>query len=379
MIDWWGSVATSKVPSTMKYLGNPQYRHDGSDRVGVLLVNNGSPADTSIGSVRRYLRDFLSDPRLVELPRWLWLSILNGIILVTRPPRTARKYRKIWTDGGSPMTVITRELAAKLQTRLAQNFSNRLEVAIGMTYGYPGVAEGLDQLREGGCRRLLVIPMYPQYAGVTVGSVFDCVMQELQRWRWVPEVRFVNGYADQPEYIAALANTVREHWARHGRGERFLISYHALPQHYANEGDPYPCLCEKTTRLLAEKLGLRDDEYTLAYQSHFGGGQWTRPYSEDLLDQWREEQVQSVDMICPGFAVDNLETLEEIELDFAARFSAGGGSLRLIPCLNARDDHIGSIEQLIRHQLQGWEDALRGAQLVPPLPAGQSERSATAS
>jgi len=353
----------------MKYLGNPQYRHDGSDRVGILLVNNGSPADTSVRSVRRYLRDFLADPRLVELPRWLWLTILNGIILVTRPPRTARKYRKIWTDAGAPMTVISHELAGKVRERLAGDFGDRLKIAVGMTYGHPGVAAGLDELRNAGCTRVLVIPMYPQYAGVTVGSVFDCVTKALQRWRWVPELRFVSGYADQPEYIDALANSLQEHWAEHGRADRLLVSFHAMPQRYATEGDPYPCFCEKTARLLAEKVGLGQDDYTLAYQSHFGGGEWTRPYSEDVLDAWRDERVNSVDMICPGFSIDNLETLEEIEMDFAARFANGGGELRFVPCLNAREDHITSLETLIRHQLTGWEDALRSARLVPPMPS----------
>jgi ferrochelatase len=360
----------------MKYLGNPEYRHDGSDRAGVLLVNNGSPQDTRVGSVRRYLRDFLSDPRLVELPRWLWLTILNGIVLVTRPPRTARKYRKIWTDGGAPMTVISGELADKLRARFAGEYGTRLRIAIGMTYGHPGVVEGLDELRNSGCTRVLVIPLYPQYAGVTVGSVFDCVTRALQRWRWVPEVRFVSGYPDQPEYIAALANSLREHWARHGRAQKLLFSFHAMPARYATEGDPYPCFCEKTSRLLADVLELAPEDYTLAYQSHFGGGKWTRPYTEDVLDAWRGEQVQSVDMICPGFSVDNLETLEEVEMDFAPRFAQGGGTLRFVPCLNSRDDHVASIEMLIRHQLRGWENSLRSAQLVPPLPASQSDRTA---
>jgi ferrochelatase len=363
----------------MKYLGNPQYRHDGSDRVGILLVNNGSPADTSVGSVRRYLRDFLSDPRLVELPRWLWLSLLHGIILVTRPPRTARRYRQIWTDNGSPMTVISEELADKLRDRLSDDFADRLKISIGMTYGYPGVPAALDELRNAACTRLLVIPMYPQYAGVTVGSVFDCVTRALQRWRWVPEVRFVSGYADQAQYIDALANTLQEHWDQHGRAEKLLVSFHALPQRYAMEGDPYPCFCEKTARLLADKVGLGQDDYTLAYQSHFGTGKWTRPYSEDVLKEWRKEKVRTVDMICPGFSIDNLETLEEIELEFAEDFAKGGGKLRFVPCLNARDDHVTSIEALIRDQLRGWEQALRPIQAVPPLPTRQDDQSAAAS
>lgn len=361
----------------MKYLGNPEYRHDASDRVGVLLVNNGSPRDTSVGSVRRYLRRFLSDPRLVELPRWLWLSILNGIILVTRPPRTARKYRKIWTDEGSPMSVISADLADQLRQRFAGDYGPRLKIAIGMTYGYPSIAEGLDELRDGGCTRLLVIPMYPQYAGVTVGSVFDSVTRALQRWRWVPELRFVNGYASQPQYISALADSLRAHWATHGRADRLLFSFHAMPAKYATQGDPYPCFCEKTSRLLAEHLGLDEDGYQLAYQSHFGAGEWTRPYTEDVLASWADEHVESVDMICPGFSIDNLETLEEIEMDFAARFARGGGTLRFVPCLNAGPGQVATIETLIREQLGGWEGALRSTQVVPPLTGSRAPSDST--
>lgn len=357
----------------MKYLGNPEYRHDGSDRVGVLLVNNGSPADTSIGSVRRYLRNFLSDPRLVELPRWLWLALLNGIILVTRPPRTARKYRQIWTADGSPMTTISMDLADRLQEIYKSRYGSRLRFTIGMTAGHPSVAEGLEVLRNDYCTRVLVVPMYPQYAGVTVGSVFDRVTSALQRWRWVPELRFANGYADQPEYITALADSLRAHWADYGRAEKLIFSFHAMPAKYVTEGDPYPCFCEKTSRLLAEALQLGVDDYSLTYQSHFGAGEWTKPYTEDVLNSWRDQGIKSVDLICPGFAVDNLETLEEVEMDFAAKFARDGGTLRYVRCLNAGPGQVATMRAVVDRHLRGWEDALRPTQLVPPLAATRRE------
>ncbi|MDJ0929052.1 MAG: ferrochelatase [Gammaproteobacteria bacterium] len=351
----------------MKYLGNPNYAHDGSDRVGLLLVNHGSPDDTDTASVRRYLRGFLADPRLVELPRWLWLSILNGIILVTRPPRTARKYKQIWTAQGSPLNVICEALLDGLRARLESSYGDRLRLALGMTYGHPTAAEGLDELRNAGCTRILVLPLYPQYAAVTIGSVFDVVSSALQRWRWIPELRFVSGYPDLPEYITALADSLRAHWAEHGRAEKLLLSFHSMPAKYAAKGDPYPCFCEKTSRLLAQELRLGDDEYTLAYQSRFGRGEWLQPYTEDLLAQWRDDGVQSVDIICPGFSVDNLETLEELRVDYTAQYAEGGGELRVVPCLNAAPAHVDALEKVVRQQLQGWEDSLRAVQAVPPL------------
>ncbi len=354
----------------MKYLGNPEYRHDGSDRVGLLLVNNGSPERPDIPSVRRYLRNFLGDPRLIELPRWLWLPILNGLILLTRPPRTARKYRSIWTDQGSPMNAWSDELITTLREKLADQYGERLHATLGMSYGKPSVATGLDELRNAGCTRLLIVPLYPQYAAVTTGSVFDSVSRALQRWRWVPELRFVNGYESQPEYIKALADSLRAHWATHGRADKLMLSFHSMPKKYADGGDPYPCFCEKTTRLLASELGLNDDDYSLTYQSRFGRGEWLQPYTEDVLTDWRDQGVTSVDLICPGFAVDNLETLEEIEEDYAGQFATAGGKLRLVPCLNAGPGQVATLSALVAKHLVGWESSLQAAAGVPPLRAG---------
>jgi len=360
----------------MRYLGNPEYRHDGSDRVGLLLVNNGSPDRPDVRSVRRYLRRFLGDPRLIELPRALWLPILNGIILMTRPPRTARKYRTIWTERGSPMLAWSEDLRDALAERLQGEFGDRLNVAIGMSYGAPSIATGLDELRNAGCTRLLVLPLYPQYAGVTTGSVFDSVSRALQRWRWVPELRFINGYESQPEYIRALADSLRAHWAEHGRAEKLMLSFHSMPRKYADAGDPYPCFCEKTGRLLARELGLSENDYSLTYQSRFGRGEWLQPYTEDALRTWRDEGVETVDLICPGFAVDNLETLEEIEDDYASQFSEGGGALRLVPCLNAGSGQLSAIRAVVAKHLAGWEAGLRSAQPVPPLRAGAGRTDA---
>ena len=348
--------------------GNP---HDGQSRVGVLLVNHGSPEATDVASVRRYLRTFLSDPRLIELPRLLWLIILHAIILRVRPRRTARAYKKIWTDAGSPMHVISASLLEQVRSRCQVEWGSQMVVASGNTYGSPSVAAALEELRQADAHRIVVLPLYPQYTAVTVGSVFDRVSEELSRWRWVPELRFVSGYHDTPGYLDSIAASIRQHWRAHGRGDKLVFSYHSLPTAYVNAGDPYFCICSKTSRKLAARLGLAEDEWGMSFQSTFVGGDWLGPDLEDLLAELRAAGNQTIDLICPGFAVDNLETLEEIvDRNKVASGSADNG-LRFIPCLNDSAPHADLITGLIAAQVQGWEEALSPVGVVPSVPVEQ--------
>jgi ferrochelatase len=355
--------------------GNP---HDGQSRVGVLLVNHGSPEATDVASVRRYLRIFLSDPRLIELPRLLWLVILHGIILRVRPHRTARAYKKIWTDAGSPMQVMSDSLVEQVRVRCKAEWGAQIVVAGGNTYGMPSVAAALDELRHKDAHRIVVLPLYPQYTAVTVGSVFDRVSEELSRWRWVPELRFVSGYHDNPGYLDAIVASIRQHWQAHGRGDKLIFSYHSLPTAYVEAGDPYFCICSKTTRKLAARLGLDDEQWAMSFQSTFVGGDWLGPDLEDLMDELRAEGKRKIDVICPGFAVDNLETLEEIvDRNKSDAESADGTGLRFIPCLNDSGAHADVIAGLIGNQLKGWEEALVPVGSVPSIPTDlRSEASA---
>lgn len=347
--------------------GNP---HDGASRVGILLVNHGSPDDTDIPSVRRYLKIFLSDPRLIELPRVLWYCILNGIILRVRPRRTARAYKKIWTEDGSPMQVISASLVDQVQKRCAEIWGEQVIVAGGNTYGNPSIAAGLEQLRQADAQRIVVVPLYPQYTGVTVGSVFDRVAEELTSWRWVPELRFISGYHNKPEYIKAIADSIRQFWDVNGRGDKLVFSYHSLPVAYVEAGDPYYCVCHKTTRQLAKALGLKDDEWEMSFQSTFVGGKWLKPDLEEMMVTLREQGVHKLDVITPGFAVDNLETLEEIVERYIPDFAAGNPDyeMRFIPCLNDSPAQTAIIETLIRDNLHGWEDTLQSVVPVPNAP-----------
>jgi ferrochelatase len=323
--------------------------------VGVLLTNVGSPAAPTRKALTKYLAQFLSDPRVIENQGLVWKLILHGIILRTRPKRSAHAYQQIWTEEGSPLLAIARKQARGIATALAQRIGSPLHVAVGMGYGTPSVAEALVELREKGCRRVLVLPLFPQYAAATVGSTFDGVTGALSRWRWVPELRMIGQYHDEPAYIQALAASVREVWEKGGRPDRLLMSFHGLPKRCLLEGDPYHCQCHKTARLLADSLELSSDFWMLAFQSRFGKEIWLRPYTDETLKTWGREGVKKVDVICPGFSADCLETIEEIGAENRDYFlSAGGKSFRYIPALNARADHIEALAELAMRHLAGW-------------------------
>jgi ferrochelatase len=338
----------------MRFAPEPPHTHDQPERTAVLLVNLGSPDAPTPAALRRYLAEFLSDPRVVEIPRLLWWLILHGVVLRTRPRQSAAKYASIWTRDGSPLLTWSQRQAKRLLGELGQR-GHPVLVRCAMRYGQPSIGSALDTLRAEGATRILVLPLYPQYAAATTASVFDAVSSWAARARRLPEFRFVNQYHDDPGYIAALANSVQAHWRANGRGERLLMSFHGLPARTLALGDPYHCHCHKTARLLAERLGLRDGEWIVSFQSRLGRAKWLEPYTEPTVRRLAADGVKRLDAICPGFAADNLETLEEIAIEARDAFLvAGGQEFRFIPCLNDRDDWIRALGDLTLQHLQGW-------------------------
>lgn len=338
-----------------RYSGEPDHRHDAAESLGVLLVNLGSPDAPTTVAVRRYLAEFLSDPRVVEIPRPLWWLILHGVVLRTRPSRSAHAYQRVWTEEGAPLLVFSQRQARALQQVMAQRHGERVRVALAMRYGNPSIRSGLEQLRAMRARRLVILPLYPQYSAATSATVFDAVGEVLRGWRWVPELRFINHYHDDEGYIAAVVNSIRESWAQHGPGERLLFSFHGMPKRTLPLGDPYFCQCQKTARLVTERLALPEGRWHLSFQSRFGRAEWLQPYTDKTLRQWARDGVKRVDVICPGFAADCLETLEEIAMmNKEAFLAAGGERLHYIPALNDRPDHIAALADLIDRCSRDW-------------------------
>jgi ferrochelatase len=339
------------------------------ERIGVLLVNSGSPNSLSTGDIRSFLRGLLSDPRVIEASRAFWLPILEGIILTTRPRRIRHKYQKIWTPQGSPLHVISRDLKAAVSRELHARELAPLSVEIAMLYSRPAVPEALRALREARAEKILVVPLFPQYCASTTGAVFDQVTREMKRWRAVPELRFIGDYHDDPGYIDALRASVAEHWNAHGRTAHLQISFHGIPERYVKAGDPYFARSQKTARLLAEALKLRDAEWGLSFQSRFGPTVWLQPYTSDVMAALPLRGVDSVSVVCPGFAVDCLETLEEIAVENSGFFtSAGGRQFQYVPALNASAAHANVLADLISRHSQGWIDASLGASARLPFP-----------
>ncbi len=337
---------------------SPPYEHGLPESLGVLLVNLGTPDEPTPAAVRRYLGQFLSDPRVIEFPRWLWLPLLHGIILRTRPAASAEAYRKIWTEQGSPLLLHSLDIANAIQETLSARLSGAINVELAMSYGQPSIQSALRKMFDQYVTRIVVLPLYPQYSGTTTGSVFDDVTAQLSRRRWVPELRFINHYHDANGYISALVASIRDFWDMQGRGERLLLSFHGLPKRNLLAGDPYHCQCHKTARLVAAELELGDDDWQVSFQSRLGRQEWLRPYTDEVLRHWGHDKLGKVDIMCPGFAADCLETLEEIEMAGAQTFAAaGGGELRYIPALNARDDHIAFLSRTIEKNVAGWPEA----------------------
>ena len=333
------------------YQSTPDFEHGQSESTGILLVNLGTPEEPTSSAVRRFLKQFLSDPRVIEYPRWLWWLILNGVILRIRPSRSAAAYQKIWTDDGSPLMIFSKAIADGIQAQLHETAN----VELAMSYGEPSIDSAIDRLLAKGARRLLVLPMYPQYSGTTTASVFDAVARKLNALRWIPELRIINQYHDEPGYIDSLAASIREFWKQEGRGTRLMFSFHGVPRSTLLKGDPYHCQCRKTARLVAAALELGDDEWILSFQSRVGRQEWLRPYTDETIVELGQQGLDRLDVVCPGFSTDCLETLEEIAMQNAELFlESGGESLHYIPALNARDDHVRFLADLIERHLGGW-------------------------
>ncbi len=329
---------------------------------GVLMVNLGTPEAPTTGAVRTYLAEFLWDKRVVDVPRPLWWLILHGVILRFRPGRVAKAYASVWRwkkDGwpedGSPLMLISKDQQRALKTKLAEQFGRDIPVALAMTYGSPSMEEAGKELRQAGVNNMLVLPLYPQLSGATTGAAHDRLAKGLSGCPHLPGIRWVTEYHSHTGYISALANSVKEYWAEHGKGDRLLMSFHGIPQRYSDNGDPYPNQCRETARLVAVELGLSDEQWLCAFQSRFGREEWVKPYTDATLEAWGKEGLKRVDIISPAFAADCLETLEELEVENREIFTeAGGQEYHYIPCLNDRDDHIELFAQLVRDNTQGW-------------------------
>ena len=338
-----------------RYSANTPHDHAEAERIGVLVTNLGTPDAPTASAVRKYLAEFLSDPRVIDLPAWRWRPILHGVVLRIRPARSARAYASIWTPEGSPLLVNSRGIADALRTRWDAMHPDRVAVALGMRYGEPSISEALTSLRGVGASRIVVLPLYPQYSGTTGGSTFDAVSSTLSGWRRVPELRFVDHYHDDSGYIDALAASVEAAWRKGGRPDRLLFSFHGLPRRFLEAGDPYYCECRKTARLVADRLALAPQEWLVAFQSRVGREEWLRPYTDETLADWGIERHRRVDVLCPGFAADCLETLEEIALRGSEIFvEAGGGELRYIPALNANEVHTAALANLVERAFRDW-------------------------
>jgi len=349
-----------------RYAPEPVPQHGAPRRTAVLLVNLGTPEAPTAAALRPYLKQFLWDPRVVEIPRPVWWLILNGIILNLRPAKSAAKYAKIWMLDGSPLKVHTERQAKLLKGWLGETGSPDVTVASAMRYGQPSIGSVLDQFKRDGVERVLVVPLYPQYAASSTASVMDDVADWIKSSRNPLELRFIKHFHDHPGYIAALAASVREHWQANGRPDRLVMSFHGLPRHSLDLGDPYYCECQKTGRLLAEALDLDPDHYLITFQSRFGKAEWLQPYTQPTLETLGRQGVARVDVVCPGFVADCLETLEEIAMECKDAFlSSGGSQFHYIPCANERPDWIAALGDLVSTHLSGWSVAAHSDKAAP--------------
>ena len=357
-----------------RYRTGAQFAHDRQPRLGVLLSNLGTPDAPTAAAVRRYLAEFLADPRVVEIPRVAWRPLLHGVILRVRPARSAERYAAIWTKDGSPLLVHSQRQRVLLSGFLGQRLktlglpADHAVVELGMRYGTPSIADALYRLHDAGCDRIVVLPLYPQYAASTTGSALDALSAAAGQLRRVPALRVVDAYHDDAGYIGALAQSINDYWARSGRPDKLVLSFHGVPRRSLDLGDPYHCHCQKTARLLVQELGLKTDQYVVSFQSRFGRGQWLEPYTLSTVVELAQKGVRRVDVACPGFVSDCLETLEEIGLEAKKSFlNAGGGELRVIPCLNERPAWIAAMAGLVLRNLGGW--------LEPPPDAAAREQT----
>jgi len=339
--------------SSPHYSGLAQIDADAKGTSAIVLVNLGTPDAPTPSAVRRYLRQFLIDPRVIEQPRWLWWLILQVILLI-RPARSAHAYASIWTPAGSPLLVFTTALAQKLARALGDD---AIPVRVGMSYGQPDLRRVLTDLTLQGVRRVLLVPLYPQYSGSSTAAVIDAVADTLKTLRWPPEVRWINEYYAHPAYIEALARSVEAHWQAHGQAERLLLSFHGIPKRYVANGDPYFAHCMATAQRLGQRLALPAERLIVSFQSRVGREPWLSPYTDETLRALPGQGVRSLQVLCPGFAVDCLETLEEIALQNREVFlQAGGERFDYIPALNDSDDHVAMLQALVAQYTRDWSD-----------------------
>jgi ferrochelatase len=339
----------------MAYQIEPTFTHGTPEKTGILLVNLGTPDAPTAQAVRPYLKEFLSDPRVVEIPKPIWWLILNGIILNVRPKKSAAKYAKVWLPEGSPLRVYTEKQAVLLEGYLSERTKAPFVVDYAMSYGNPSIASVMQKLKAQNCTRILVVPLYPQYAASSTATVFDRVFASVQSMRNTPAIRTIKHFHDDAGYIKALAANVNEYWTKNGRPEKLVMSFHGVPQYTLEKGDPYHCECLKTGRLLAQELGLSKEQYVVSFQSRFGKAEWIKPYTTATLLELGKQKTKRVDVVCPGFVADCLETLEEIAMEGKEDFQhAGGGQYHYIPCLNDRDEWMHAFTDLVMDNLQGW-------------------------
>jgi ferrochelatase len=338
----------------MSYATEPAYAHGTPEKTAILLVNLGTPEAPTAQALRPYLKEFLSDPRVIEIPRVVWWLILNGIILNTRPKKSAEKYASIWMPEGSPLKVHTERQATLLLGYLGEK-TKGVMVDYAMRYGNPSIPDVLRKLKAQNCQRILLLPLYPQYAASTVATTYDAVFAELEKMRNPPALRTIKHFHDAPGYIKASAQNIRDYWTLHGRPDKLVMSFHGLPRYTLDKGDPYHCECHKTGRLIAEELGLKQEQYLVSFQSRFGRAEWLKPYTAATLAELGKQKTKRVDVVCPGFVADCLETLEEIAMEVRDEFlRAGGGEYHYIPCLNERPDWIHALTALALDNLHGW-------------------------
>lgn len=343
------------MPRSDDYTGVAGASRDLPVQAAVLLVNLGTPEAPTAKAVRPYLAQFLGDRRVIDYPRWLWWLILHGVILRVRPARSAHAYQRIWTPQGSPLRVGSEALAARLQEKLSEACAEPVRVALAMRYGQPSVPAQIERLQREGVRHLLVLPLYPQYSATSTGSVIDAVAEAMQSLRWPPELRLVNDYHDDPGHIEALARSIEQWWAGHGRGDKLLLSFHGIPERYVREGDPYFDQCQATARALRQRLALDESQLLVSYQSRVGRESWLHPYTDATVRELAASGIKRLDVACPGFAVDCLETLEEIAMQNRDFFlDAGGSELRYIPALNDTPEQVDSLAALVRRHTGGW-------------------------
>lgn len=349
----------------MKYQSQQGFTHKQADKVGVLITNLGTPEAPTKKALKPYLKQFLSDPRVVEVPKLIWWFILNGVILMFRPKRSAHAYATVWTEEGSPLLVHTKNQFKGLEKRFADKWGDDVVVDFAMRYGQPSVDSAIDNLLNKGARKIVVLPLYPQYCASTTGSTFDAIAEDFTQRRWLPELRFINQYHDHDPYVQCIAQSIKAHWANHGRADKLLFSYHGIPKRYLLNGDTYHCQCYKTSRLIAQALGLSANEYMTVFQSRFGREEWLKPYTDETLKAMPAQGVKSVQVICPGFSADCLETVEEIGEENREYFMENGGErYEYITALNAEDGHLDMLFELLEQNMQGWKtgEALGTAQ-----------------